>query len=135
MNAVLALLDRVKERTGVTSDYALAKKLGVTPQAILHYRSGRSVPAAEVAVLIAEILGAKPLDVIAIFETARERARKHPRSKILDLWRRYSPRLLPTVIAAVAVGTGGIDRTHASPTGPNNGDDVYIMRTRKKRAA
>jgi transcriptional regulator with XRE-family HTH domain len=64
-------LDAAKVRLGITSDYALAKKLGISQPAISNYRSGRSRIDDDVALTIAEILGLNPLQVIAAANAER----------------------------------------------------------------
>ena len=54
-----------KERLGITSDYALAKKLGLSQTGISNYRTGRSRMDDDVALRVAEILGIDPIVVIA----------------------------------------------------------------------
>ena len=58
-------MEAVKVRSGITSDYALAKVLGVTQSAVSSYRTGRSRIDDDVALTIAQILGVNPLVVIA----------------------------------------------------------------------
>jgi transcriptional regulator with XRE-family HTH domain len=61
----LQYLDAVKVARGITSDYALAKALGVAQPTIIGYRSGRRILDDDVALSIAEILKVHPLQVIA----------------------------------------------------------------------
>ena len=61
----LEYLEAVKIRRGITSDYALAKVLGVTQSAVSSYRTGNSRINDDVALTIAEILGLHPIEVIA----------------------------------------------------------------------
>lgn len=58
-------LDAVKAARQITSDYALAKVLGITQSTISGYRAGRSRIDDDVALTVAEILGLHPLHVIA----------------------------------------------------------------------
>lgn len=67
----LELLEAVKERRGVKSDYALAKVLGVTQTAVSSYRTGNSKISDDVALTVAEILGMHPLVVIAAANAER----------------------------------------------------------------
>jgi transcriptional regulator with XRE-family HTH domain len=61
----LALLEAVKTRRKITSDYALAKALGVTQQAVSSYRSGNSIINDDVCLTVATILEIPPIGVIA----------------------------------------------------------------------
>lgn len=64
-------LDAVKAARQITSDYALAKVLGITQSTISGYRAGRSRIDDDVALTIAEILGVHPLQVIAAANAER----------------------------------------------------------------
>lgn len=61
----LELLEAVKAKRVITSDYALAKALGVTQQAVSSYRSGNSIINDDVCLSVAAILGLEPIFVIA----------------------------------------------------------------------
>jgi transcriptional regulator with XRE-family HTH domain len=67
----LEYLAAVKAARGITSDYALAKLLGVKQTTISSYRAGRSRMDDDVALAIAEILGVHPLQVIATANAER----------------------------------------------------------------
>lgn len=58
-------LQAVKAALGITSDYALAKALHITPSTVSGYRAGRSRIDDDVALTISEILKLNPLVVIA----------------------------------------------------------------------
>jgi transcriptional regulator with XRE-family HTH domain len=72
------LLLECKIKLKISSDYALAKKLGIKDQRISDYMSGKRTPNAYAAVKIAECLGLDPLAVIAEFEelTAKNESEK-----------------------------------------------------------
>lgn len=67
----LDYLQEVKTRLGITSDYALAKALGITQSTISGYRAGRSRIDDDVALTIADILRIHPLQVIAAANAER----------------------------------------------------------------
>lgn len=67
----LEYLAACKKRLGIESDYALAKALGVTQQAVSSYRTGNSKINDDVALSVAEILGINPLQVIAAVNAER----------------------------------------------------------------
>jgi transcriptional regulator with XRE-family HTH domain len=50
-------LDRSKVKLGITSDYALAKELGVSTSAIISYRNGRASLGIETSTKVGKILG------------------------------------------------------------------------------
>lgn len=58
-------LQAVKSRLGITSDYALAAKLGITRSAISKLQQGGVSFSDDVALSVAEILGVHPFTVIA----------------------------------------------------------------------
>lgn len=67
----LEYLAACKKRLGIESDYALAKALGVTQQAVSSYRSGNSKINDDVALTVAEILQVPPISVIAAANAER----------------------------------------------------------------
>lgn len=70
---IAKLLDDVKAKIGAKSDGELARKLGVTKQAVSKYYNDERAPDEFVCLKIAEILG-KPLDsVIATVKAASEK--------------------------------------------------------------
>lgn len=71
-------LDKVKAKRGISSDYALAKALGVGQSAIIGYRAGRTTINDDTALAIAQLLDLNPLEVIA---TANAERAKTPEMK------------------------------------------------------
>lgn len=69
----LELLDACKARLGIESDYALAKHLRVTQQAVSSYRSSNSTINDDVCLTVAQILCLPPLEVIALANAERAR--------------------------------------------------------------
>lgn len=61
----LEYLGAVKSRLGITSDYALAARLGVTRSAVSNFMRGKGVMGDDVALTVAQILDMNPLVVIA----------------------------------------------------------------------
>lgn len=64
-------LDAVKAKRGISSDYALAKALGVGQSAIIGYRASRTTINDDTALAIAQILELNPLVVIATANAER----------------------------------------------------------------
>lgn len=64
MNYTNQLLDRVKTKLQLTSDYQLAKFLEVSTGRIGNYRSGRSVLDWDMAFIIADLLGEDDQNVV-----------------------------------------------------------------------
>lgn len=81
----LEFLDAVKKRYSLPSDYALAKRLGVAPQNISSYRSGRRIIDDDMALQVALELKVNPLAVIA---TANAERAKTPEQRAL--WEKFS---------------------------------------------
>ena len=124
-----ALMDRVKEIHKLPSDYQLAKILGVTPAHVYNWRTGRSAPEPAIAVKIAELLNKPPIEILALIETQREETSTEPRPRVLELWGRYCPRLLPAIVAA-SIAAGGIaGRGTPVPFIGRPVTTLYIMRT------
>jgi transcriptional regulator with XRE-family HTH domain len=81
-NTSTDLLDEIREVKGITSDYKLAKLLGVRQQTISSYRSGRTQASDEIALRAATIIGRSPGPLLA--QLAAERA-KNP--DVAKVWR------------------------------------------------
>ncbi|EGQ7930310.1 helix-turn-helix domain-containing protein [Vibrio vulnificus] len=64
MNYTNLLLDRVKARYELSSDYKLAQKLGVGRSRLSHWRSGTCSMEWEVAFQIADLLGEEDQNVV-----------------------------------------------------------------------
>lgn len=85
---IAELLDEVKAKTGEKSDGALARKLGVTKQAVSKYYNDERAPDEFVCLRISEITG-KPLDtVIATVKAASEKDDTRR-----EAWENYMKRL------------------------------------------
>lgn len=88
MENIRIFLDAIKQRNGITSDYALAKKLELPTQRISDYYKGKAAPDEFACLKIAQALD-KPLnEVIAAvkMDTEKDEARR-------EVWRKYYKRL------------------------------------------
>lgn len=94
--SVNELLDAVKARHKITSDYKLAAYLGLTLGAISHYRHGRSLPDERGCQKIADALGIDA-DVLA----AKMLARRAQTTEARTLWERVAQRLEHGVAAVL----------------------------------
>jgi plasmid maintenance system antidote protein VapI len=74
MRTTLEFLDAIKARHSVPSDYALAKFLGVSRQAVGHYRNTRDYLGPDVAVRVAKLLDLDPAYVLICTQAERERS-------------------------------------------------------------
>jgi len=85
----LEYLAACKTRLGIESDYALAKALGISQQAVSSYRAGNSKINDDVALTVAEILCINPLQVIAAANAERAKTPEQ-KAKWLNLVEKYS---------------------------------------------
>lgn len=76
MKQTTRFLNEAKQIKGIESDYALAKMIGITKSAISNYRNGTSKMDDYSAAQIAEIIGIKPIEVIATIHAEREKNEK-----------------------------------------------------------
>lgn len=77
-------LNQIQAAYGLTSDYQLAKKLGVTTQAISNYRTKRSFLNDAMALKVAHLLDLEPLLVLACVNA--ERFEKQGDKTVFDFW-------------------------------------------------
>lgn len=106
------MLDAVKERHGLTSDYKLAKLLKTSPQKISNWRAGRTLPGTLSCFAIAEALGDQPASIIAMVEL--ERAEAGEETADAEEWKGWVKKLggvAATIL--VAVGCGGFSNADA----------------------
>ena len=96
-------LSAVKAKLGISTDYKLAKALGVSRQLASKYVLGKNVPGPLVAFRIAEILGDQPSAVIADLEA--ERAEKGGKEAEAHEWHEIARRLAASILLAVGVGS------------------------------
>ncbi|HEX5129602.1 MAG TPA: helix-turn-helix domain-containing protein [Usitatibacter sp.] len=128
MNSTAELLEAVKRRHGIASDYALAKILGVSRQTISAYRSGTTL-GDQIAMKVADELGVDRAAVLAAM--AAERTRD---AAVRSAWA-AAVKKLGGVAAAVAMMLGG------GPTPPpasasgieHNTCPEYTMNNRRRR--
>ena len=92
-------LEAIKQRHGVSSDYAVSKLLGVTRQSVSHYRRGVNGFEDLVALRVAELLELDPLAVIA--------ARNAERAKRMDvrkIWEGVARKAFGAAIGLILAG-------------------------------
>ena len=94
------LLDTAKKEAGITSDYALAKALGMSNAYIAHWRSGEKHPSVEAATKLATLAKRDALTVIGWIEM--QTAKKE---KSRDYWKRFLKQhgAVASVIGAAAL--------------------------------
>lgn len=126
MRTTLEIIEAMKRKLSVTSDYALAKKMRWRTPRVSNYRNGVSHLDTFAALQAAEVLGEPPLKIIAIVEAERT---KRPDQK-----RRWQE-LAKASVVATAMIAGGIfspGEAKASPISPQflNPDIHYTTRRR-----
>lgn len=114
MHTTIALIDALKRRHGLKSDYELAKHLSLTRAAVSHYRSGRNSFDDLIALRVADELGLSRAAVLAAM--AGERSRH---DDVRRTWRDAVKRLGGVAAAALLAMGGG-------PTPPSAGAAVVL---------
>lgn len=105
-------LAAVKAKLNITSDYKLAKALGVPSNLIAKYQAGKNVPGALTCFKIAEILGDQPAAVIADLEL--ERAEKGEKTDDADAWKGLIQKIGGGALSVLLMmGGGGISNADA----------------------
>lgn len=95
MNASNDLLNRYAQVERLTSDYQIAKRLGVSRAQISAIRRGRSGLGNTPGLQIAETLGLPPLETIAKLEAERA-----PTERVKTVWAKYCARVLLAALGA-----------------------------------
>jgi transcriptional regulator with XRE-family HTH domain len=132
MSATVDLLNRYKDFHHLPSDYAAAKKLGLSRQAISNWRTGTHTMDDATALLVAQDIGADPLATLAAVHLERQPAARERR-----IWERYCARIFVATLVTLAGAWGGPPHAQASNIIPRVGyaimseqfDSLYIMRT------
>lgn len=105
-------LDAIKTRHNKTSDYAIAKLLGVTTGKVSEWRSGRTLPGNLACFKIAELLGDQPAAVIADIEL--ERAERAEKTDDADAWKGLIQKIGGGALSVLLMmGGGGISNADA----------------------
>ncbi|MBU3022865.1 XRE family transcriptional regulator [Aestuariibacter sp. A3R04] len=88
MNTTLDLIDTLKAAYNLPSDYAVAKKLGITRSAVSRYRSSGATLDDWLAIEVAELLERDPLQTLACVKY--ERAIKMNDKRLCNFWKQYA---------------------------------------------
>lgn len=98
MRTTIDFLDALKERHGLTSDYAVAKKLGITTAAVSKWRNGKDYLGDTTAIRVGNLLEIDPAYVVACAhaERAKQDAEK-------ALWQGLAARLLPAGASRICI--------------------------------
>lgn len=84
MSFISELLDDIKRRNNITSDYALAEFTGISRARISNYRTGRDFPCDGSCVKIAEFLDVCPAEILP--RVHEEKAEKSGDLKVAETW-------------------------------------------------
>ena len=115
MKTSIEYLDAAKARLGIESDYAMAKLLDITKQAMSNYRHGRNSMDVYAATRVAEILEIDPMEVIA---AASAEGEKNPERR--NFWQKKWAAIRASIAAAVVavcVLAGGIPQLEPAAAG------------------
>lgn len=88
MFKTIDLLNRVKAAYSLPSDYALAKKIGISKQAVSRYMKNGAVMDDKVAFTVSELLNLNPAQVVACMHV--ERAQNAHDEKLVNFWVRFA---------------------------------------------
>ncbi|MFZ4758923.1 MAG: DUF3693 domain-containing protein [Burkholderiaceae bacterium] len=98
MKAPAEFLDLLRERLNLPSDYAVARLLGVTPQHVSRWRSGRGGFSDEQAAKVAELLG-----IEAGYVLARLYEERSTSEAARVAWRSLAGKLAPVAASLAAL--------------------------------
>ena len=104
MNATNRLLDAVKARLGLKTDYQLAKHCVIGQQVLSRYRRGGHTLGDEKAIEFDELIGADP--VVALLEVQAERAEIGGRERMARVLREGAKRAARVVVMMIAYIVG-----------------------------
>lgn len=110
------LLARYKAVTGIATNYGVAKKLSVTPQAVAKWEQGYGMDETA-AVQIAQELDLNPLTTVA---EVKFEAAKTPRERLV--WEKYCARVFVAALATAALTATPRDPAAAAVSPTNYGN-------------
>lgn len=125
MQRTADFLDAIRVRYGLTSDYQLAKRLGVTHGAISHYRAGRSQLDDAMAIRVAGLLDLDPGYVVSCAHA--ERAKD---DETRAMWTQLAKRAAVGVLAAFGLTTAPAPPASAAGVAA---DSVYYVKSRRRK--
>jgi transcriptional regulator with XRE-family HTH domain len=138
MRTITEVLDAIKEKNGIRSDYKLAMFLGVGDGSLRNYRHGRSLPDEPTCVKFAEALGEDP--ALLVVEMQAQRAKTPDAQK---LWEHVAALLASGKTAAVNLSValacavvilateGALFSNEAAAMSADSG--LYIMSNHRRR--
>jgi transcriptional regulator with XRE-family HTH domain len=122
----------IKKAHGITSDYAVAKLLGVNRQSVSMYKSGKRQFDTRTCFRVAELLKDQPAAVIAHIEA--ERAEKAGREDEAADWRGVLKKIGGAAASILlAAGIGGFSNADATLARPAMDSTGYTSSKTKRR--
>lgn len=118
----LSVVDQIKNRHDLKSDYAVCKMFGLSPQNFSNWRSGRSHPDEKMCQILAEAAGIDPLVLAASMQAQRSKT-----DEARSLWEMVAERLqmVPQALAIAvfsALFATSFVATDAHAQGAQQGD-------------
>ena len=139
MNTTISLLDRLKRETALKSDYAIAKELNTSRQAVSHYRTGRSQMDTDGVFHVAELLGMSHAETLAALASIEAERAKDEQTRAT--WQARLKRLggIAATVTVAALGIGASAPAdaahHVAPHDAARIPALTVFRTRKAYAA
>lgn len=128
MNTTVQLLDAVKAKCELASDYALAKELELPCQSISQYRKEKNSFGDDTAIRVAEILELEPASVLAAVYAERAKT-----EKAKAVWKNVCEKM-GGIALSLLVGTAFTvsSPTPASAAGKERANSVYYVKSRRR---
>lgn len=117
------LLDEIRRRRALVSDYALAKHMGWSTARLSLWRARKTAPTDEVCAAVAAELGLDTLYVIAIVKLDGE-----PSAQLAPAWKALAKLTKSAAVTTALVVAGAGAQFAPAPSSAHAIDDVYIMR-------
>jgi len=131
MSVTIELIDKLKESLGVSSDYAVAKALGITTQRMSNYRTGRNNFDNLMVFKVCDILQIDPGETLVRINAERS---KRPAEK--QAWEEILKKITSTAAALVLVLQGllgsPVDAIASQDQNVNRPNDVYYVKLRRR---
>ncbi len=124
MKTINDYVDAYARSKSLTSDYSIAKNLGLTRQAVSKYRHDRAFPDTGTAWLMADAIGCDPLEIITAAEVARAK-RAHDATRT-QLWESRLRQMGAAMLLIVVGFLGSATPVQAATLGAES-PTLYIM--------
>jgi len=129
MNTTIGFLNAVIAKTGAPSDYAVAKTLGMTTQAISVWRVGKGTMSNEVGLRVAQIPEIDEMVVLAALQAERAKSDKEKRAWTA-LFEKLGGIAASVLIATTIFSAPAPVKASEQVTSHNN---VYYVKSRRRK--